>query len=120
MSVCKNDFAIRAFFSHPNQIYYLESSIMKLLLATAIASLGVVLSPVVFAQDTEPAAQMRQMQQAQQMQQPANPQHVGTQRADDSGYGMESSGTSNASVAQTSRHDALMSHERRNDLFAHH
>ncbi|MEX3962191.1 hypothetical protein AB4Y42_08215 [Paraburkholderia sp. EG286B] len=89
---------------------------MKPLLATAIVSLGVVLSPVVFAQNTEPAAQTRQMQ----MQQPANPQHASTQRTDDSGYGMESSGTSNASVAQTSRHDALVSHEGRNDLFAHH
>ncbi|MEX3981267.1 hypothetical protein AB4Y45_20065 [Paraburkholderia sp. EG287A] len=89
---------------------------MKLLLATAIVSLGVVLSPVVFAQNTEPAAQTRQMQ----MQQPVNPQHASTQRTDDSGYGMESSGTSNASVAQTSRHDVLMSHEGRNDLFAHH
>ncbi|MEM5400203.1 hypothetical protein [Paraburkholderia unamae] len=89
---------------------------MKLILATAIVSLGVVLSPAAFAQDTEPAAQTRQMQ----MQQPAHPQHASTQRTDDSGYGMESLGTSNASVAQTSRHDALMSHEGRNDLFAHH
>lgn len=87
---------------------------MKLLLATAIVSLGVVLSPVVFAQNTEPAAQTRQMQQ------PANPQHASTQRTDDSGYGMESSGTSNASGAQTSHHGSLMSHEGRNDLFAHH
>jgi len=87
---------------------------MKLLLATAIVSLGVALSPVAFAQNTEPAAQTRQMQQ------PVNPQHAGTQRADNSGYGMESSGTSNASVAQTARHGVFMSHEGRNDLFAHH
>ncbi|HKR39540.1 MAG TPA: hypothetical protein VJU59_07640 [Paraburkholderia sp.] len=89
---------------------------MKLILATAIVSLAVALPAAAFAQDTEPAAQTRQMQ----MQQPANPQHASTQRTDDSGYGMESSGTSNASVAQMSRHDALMSHEGRNDLFAHH
>ncbi|MEX3844234.1 hypothetical protein [Paraburkholderia sp. BR10882] len=91
---------------------------MKLILATAIVSLAVALPAAAFAQDTEPAAQTRQMQT--QMQQPANPQRASTQRTDDSGYGMESSGTSNASVAQMSRHDALMSHEGRNDLFAHH
>ncbi|MEX3928925.1 hypothetical protein AB4Y36_33505 [Paraburkholderia sp. BR10936] len=95
---------------------------MKLILATAIVSLAVALPAAAFAQDTEPAAQTRQMQMQMQMQmqQPANPQRASTQRTDDSGYGMESSGTSNASVAQVSRHDALMSHEGRNDLFAHH
>lgn len=87
---------------------------MKFILATAIVSLGVVLSPAAFAQNAETPSQ------ATQIQQPANPQHTGTQRADDSGYGMESSGTSNVSSAQTSRHAALMSHEGRNDLFAHH
>ncbi|WP_157025068.1 hypothetical protein [Paraburkholderia heleia] len=87
---------------------------MKLLLATAVVSLGVALSPAAFAQNAASPAQ------ATQMPQPASSQPAGTQRADDSGYGMESSGTSNASVAQTSRHDALMSHEGRNSLFAHH
>ncbi|MCP3712777.1 hypothetical protein M3I54_38740 [Paraburkholderia sp. CNPSo 3274] len=87
---------------------------MKLLLATAIVSLGAALSPAAFAHNAEAPAQ------ATQMQQPANPQHASTQRADNSGYGMESSGTSNGSLAQTSRHGAFMSHEGRNDLFAHH
>ncbi|MEM5313569.1 hypothetical protein [Paraburkholderia sp. JHI869] len=87
---------------------------MKLLLATAIVSLGVALSPAAFAQNAEPPVH------ATQAQQPANPQSASTQRADDSGYGMESSGTSNASVAQTPRHGVFMSQEGRNDLFAHH
>lgn len=87
---------------------------MKRMLATAIVSLGVVLAPAAFAHNAEPPSQ------ATQMQQPTNPQLASPQRPDDTGYGMGSSGTSNASVAQTSRHAALMSHEGRNDLFAHH
>ena len=87
---------------------------MKRMLATAIVSLGVVLSPAAFAHNAEPPSQ------ATQMQQPTNPQLATPQRPDDTGYGMGSSGTSNASIAQTSRHAALMSHEGRNDLFAHH
>ncbi|QGZ59397.1 hypothetical protein [Paraburkholderia acidiphila] len=87
---------------------------MKLVLATAIVSLGVVLSPVAFAQGGDYPIQRTQIQQQ------TDPQHANTQRPDDSGYGMGNSGTSNASMAQTSRHAALMSHEDRSDLFAHH
>lgn len=87
---------------------------MKFILATAIVSLGVLLTPAAFAQNAENPSQ------ATQMQQQSNSQHLNTQRPADTGYGMESSGTSNTSVAQTSRHAALMSHEGRNDLFAHH
>ncbi|WP_321962861.1 hypothetical protein [Paraburkholderia sp. J7] len=87
---------------------------MKLAIASAILSLGVVLSPVAFAQGGDYPIQRTQIQQQ------TAPQHANTQRTDDSGYGTESSGTSNASLAQTSRHAALMSHEDRNDLFTHH
>jgi hypothetical protein len=52
--------------------------------------------------------------------QPQQPQWTGTQRAADSGYGSESSGTSNASIAQKPGRGALLSNEGRNEIFAHH
>ncbi|MEM5327046.1 hypothetical protein VSR34_10635 [Paraburkholderia sp. JHI2823] len=86
---------------------------MKVLFASAIFSLGLALSPAVFAQNTAPN------DQAPQMQQQATSQQYGTQAGTDSGYGMESTGTSNASYGRTSQ-GAIMSHQGRNDLFAHH
>ncbi|SDC85535.1 hypothetical protein [Paraburkholderia lycopersici] len=87
---------------------------MKRQFATAVLALGVVLSPAAFAQNAATPGQ------AAPMQQQAEPQSSGTPRTDSSGYGTESGGTSNSSIARASGHGVLVSHGGRNDLFAHH
>jgi len=86
---------------------------MKVLFASSILSLGLAFSSAVFAQNAAPN------DQAPQMQQQARSQQSGTQGATDPGYGMESTGTSNASYGHT-RQGSIMSHQGRNDLFSHH
>lgn len=90
---------------------------MKVLLVSAVLSLGLALPPVAFAQSTgasNPAAATAQTPQ------PGASQHAAAQRANDSGYGTESGGTSNVSIMPASNHGVRASHEGRNDLFAHH
>jgi hypothetical protein len=106
--------AAQLLISNPNQFLLYGTRIMKLLFASAIVSLGLALSPAVFAQNAAPS------DQAPQMQQQAKSRDSGTQHATDSGYGMGSAGTSNASFAHASSHGEIVSHEGRNGLFAHH
>ncbi|HTR10490.1 MAG TPA: hypothetical protein VMJ11_28280 [Paraburkholderia sp.] len=96
---------------------------MKVLFVSAILSLGFALPPAAFAQNAAANSTNSTNSQAaptSQMPQQGQTHWSGTQHADESGYGMESSGTSSASTAHMSRYGSLVSHEGRNDLFAHH
>jgi hypothetical protein len=94
---------------------------MKALFVSAILSFGFALTPMAFAQNASTAEIVSQRAATTaQTPQAAQPQWSGTPRANDTGYGMESSGTSNYSTAQATSHAALMAHEGRNDLFSHH
>ena len=91
---------------------------MKVILISAMLSLGIALAPAAFAHNAEPYHETPPVPAYTPQQQP--PQSSGTQHAYDSGYGMESNGSSNASIAQKPGRGALVSNEGRNDLFAHH
>jgi hypothetical protein len=89
---------------------------MKLLWVSAVLSLGIALAPAAFAHNAEPYHEVPPTPAYT----PQPPQWSGAQHAYDSGYGMESNGSADASIAQKTGHGALGLHERPNDLFAHH
>jgi hypothetical protein len=91
---------------------------MKVLLVSAMLSLGIALTPAAFAHNAEPYHEVPPTPAYTPQQQ--QPLGTGAQHVYDSGYGMEGSGSSNASIAQKPGRGALVSNEGRNPLFAHH